>query len=69
MAGAKENDAGAIDYSCKMCRAKLFTSDDLMEHVPMQHQIAARKVCSAALNKNVAVVWKKLTFVLIEMTL
>ena len=26
------------------CRLKLFTSENLLEHEPQQHQIAARKV-------------------------
>ncbi|CAK4666469.1 hypothetical protein LEN26_010132 [Aphanomyces euteiches] len=35
--------AERVEYVCRMCRTKLFTSDDLMEHEPQKHQISTRK--------------------------
>ncbi|KDO29469.1 hypothetical protein SPRG_06007 [Saprolegnia parasitica CBS 223.65] len=32
------------EYVCRMCRFKLFTSEDLLEHEPHQHRIALRKM-------------------------
>jgi hypothetical protein len=44
MAGAYKIEEEIASYACKMCRMKLFTSENLLEHEPQQHQIAARKV-------------------------
>ncbi|KAJ0405612.1 hypothetical protein P43SY_007713 [Pythium insidiosum] len=35
--------AEPMRYACKHCRRVLFTSDDLMEHEPERHSIAARR--------------------------
>ncbi|ETW06770.1 hypothetical protein H310_02928 [Aphanomyces invadans] len=37
------SDESKAEYVCRMCRALLFTSDDLMEHEPQRHQISQRK--------------------------
>ncbi|KAF0692478.1 Aste57867_16448 [Aphanomyces stellatus] len=37
------SSSDVVEYVCRMCRHHLFTSDDLMEHAPQQHQISMRK--------------------------
>ncbi|OQR87240.1 hypothetical protein ACHHYP_09329 [Achlya hypogyna] len=39
----QEEQSGVDDYMCRMCRVKLFTSEDLLEHDPHQHRISLRK--------------------------
>lgn len=35
---------GVRKFACKLCRHVVFTSDELLEHLPQQQQIAMRKV-------------------------